>query len=249
MEINKEANSYLGAARNDAAEIASGDVLLFMDDDNIAKPNMLEVFIKAYLNSRANILTCFSQLFKDGENPAEIERFWLPLGGALGSGIFINAYGDANALIEKRVFEDLGGFTIDYGVGYEDWEFFTKAVLRGYRLEVIPEPLYYYRISKESMMHKVDRKLSEFRRLRPYLFMDDKGLGVGIGYAVKLYLENINSNRGVISDDPEQEISIDSDYYKLKFYAKKFWSKKWFRISAKYGFKCLQFLEKIKIIK
>ena len=45
--ILRKANGYLGAARNSAAALARGDYLLFMDDDNLAKSNMIETFVTA----------------------------------------------------------------------------------------------------------------------------------------------------------------------------------------------------------
>ncbi|STV64754.1 glycosyl transferase [Klebsiella pneumoniae subsp. pneumoniae] len=67
---------------------------------------------------------------------------WLPLGPDLNIASFSNCFGDANALIRKEVFEKVGGFTEDYGLGHEDWEFFAKISLQGYKLQIVPEPLF-----------------------------------------------------------------------------------------------------------
>ncbi|MGB9669367.1 MAG: glycosyltransferase, partial [Anaerolineales bacterium] len=64
-------NSYPGAARNHAARFAKGEYLFFMDDDNLAKPNELETFVKVAQVSGAGILTCMSDLFMDHQNPLE----------------------------------------------------------------------------------------------------------------------------------------------------------------------------------
>ena len=61
-------------------------------------------------------------------------------------GVFRNCFGDANALVRRTTFEALGGFTEDSGVGHEDWELWVRAVLRGYHILVVPEPLYWYRV-------------------------------------------------------------------------------------------------------
>jgi hypothetical protein len=39
-------------------------------------------------------------------------------------------FGDANMFLSKRVFEELGGFTEDYGLPFEDWEFYARAILQ-----------------------------------------------------------------------------------------------------------------------
>lgn len=51
---------------------------------------------------------------------------WLPLGPDLNIASFSNCFGDANALIRKEA-ENIGGFTEDYGLGHEDWEFLRKS--------------------------------------------------------------------------------------------------------------------------
>ncbi|MEK0085644.1 glycosyltransferase [Benzoatithermus flavus] len=168
--IVRQANRYLGAARNAAAAAARGDYLLFMDDDNIADPDELSTFVKAALASGADILTCVLRPFR-GDHPGsgEHEPLWLPVGANLSLGLFENCFGDANALIRRACFEALGGFSEDFGVGHEDWELFARAVLRGFTLHVVPEPLFWYRVSDTGMLRS-GHMVADFQRsLRPYL--------------------------------------------------------------------------------
>jgi hypothetical protein len=94
---------------------------------------------------------------------------WLHLGGAAAVGVIENRFGDANALVRRSCFMALGGFSEDYGLGHEDWEFFARAVLTGYRLEVVPEPLFWYRVSAGSMLHSTQAHANYMRSLRPYM--------------------------------------------------------------------------------
>jgi glycosyltransferase involved in cell wall biosynthesis len=182
-KIIRQDNAYLGAARNNAVSHATGEYIMFMDDDNIAKPHEIETFIKAALNSGADILTTVSDVFMD-EIPKKSQRIWLPLGGFASPGLFNNVFGDANALIRKNVFDTLGGFTEDYGVGHEDWEFFAKAVLNGYKLFLVPEPLFFYRVQQNSMFRTGQTQKNDFRSLRPYLNQTD--ISGALGYALFL---------------------------------------------------------------
>ena len=171
-QLVRQQNRYLGAARNTAARHARGEFLLFMDDDNVAKPNEISVFVKAAQASRADILTCFIDAFRGKGEPGDYQipsARSLPIGGAAAVGMFKNCFGDANALIRRRVFETLGGFTEDYGVGHEDWEFFANAALKGYRFYVVPEPLFWYRMADDSMVNITPRYENHMRPLRPYL--------------------------------------------------------------------------------
>ncbi len=79
-----------------------------------------------------------------------MEYFPIGIGGVFS--FFNNWFGDANALVRRSVFEELGGFTEEYGVGFEDWELFLKAYMRGKRMGVVPEPLFNYRASGTGML-------------------------------------------------------------------------------------------------
>jgi hypothetical protein len=93
---------------------------------------------------------------------------WPFLGAAVVPGALRNVFGDANAFIRQSVFDRIGGFTEDVGVGCEDWEFFARAVLAGLRLEVVPEPLVRYRQSPMGMLQTTAAQVNHLRALRPY---------------------------------------------------------------------------------
>ena len=170
-QLVRQPNRYLGAARNTAARHARGEYLLFMDDDNLAKPHELSTFVRAAQHSRAGIVTCFMDCFSGEARPgpnAKPDRRWLFLGGAAAVGAFWNCYGDANSLVRKSVFESVGGFTEDYGITHEDWEFLAQAVLRGHTLTVVPEALFWYRVSAGGMLRSTNYYANTMRHLRPF---------------------------------------------------------------------------------
>ena len=191
-KVIKSSNNYLGAARNLAARHANGDYLIFMDDDNVAKPFEIETFITAAINSRADILTTPSDLIFGDEFPSPFRKMtncWLPLGPDLNIAGFNNCFGDANAMVKKEVFDKIGGFTEDYGLGHEDWEFFLKASLAGYKLQIVPEPLFWYRVANTGMLLSGNKKKNNYRSLRPFL-----SESVKYNYALSLipsYLDKI----------------------------------------------------------
>jgi GT2 family glycosyltransferase len=143
-----------------------------MDDDNIARPHEIGTFVRAALNSGADILTTFIDFFK-GELPPDPGQpplcRWLFAGVESLAGIARNCFGDANALVRRVVFERLGGFTEDRGTTHEDWEFFARAVLHGCTLEVVPDALVWYRYAGNSMIRSTPTPRNYARSLRPYL--------------------------------------------------------------------------------
>ncbi|MCL8208199.1 MAG: glycosyltransferase [Actinomycetia bacterium] len=186
----REPNRYLGAARNRGAARARGDFLLFMDDDNVAEPEEISTFVRAALASGADILTAVMDVFRDEAPEAPVRRF-VPLGGDAAAGLFENAFGDANALVRTAVFRALGGFTEEVGVGHEDWEFFARAVLAGYTLEVVPVPLFRYRESADSMVRATLRGRNHWRSARPYLAAVPPALGPLVLFAQGHYLDRL----------------------------------------------------------
>ncbi|MGA2583110.1 MAG: glycosyltransferase [Tepidisphaeraceae bacterium] len=171
-KIVRQSNRYLGAARNAAAAAADGEWLLFMDDDNFAAPEEISTFVTAALASGADMLTCLAACFKGSDAPVmgTTEReIWLPLGGAVAVGVFLNLYGDANGLVRRAVFEKLGGYTEDFGVGHEDWELYAKAALAGHTVAVVPRPLFWYRVHSTSMLRTTSHYINHMRSLRPYV--------------------------------------------------------------------------------
>lgn len=168
--IVRQANRYLGAARNRGVREARGVYLLFMDDDNVAEPHEVSTFVRAAEASGADILTCFLRVFQ-GTGPAASDDgtyVWPFLGAAVTPGVTRNSFGDANAFVRRSVFERVGGFTEDVGIGCEDWEFFARATLSGCRLLVVPEALVRYRRSAQGMLSTTSRQANRMRALRPY---------------------------------------------------------------------------------
>jgi glycosyltransferase involved in cell wall biosynthesis/GT2 family glycosyltransferase len=168
----RQENRYLGAARNRAAAEASGDYLLFMDDDNVAKPQEIATFTTAARHSSADVITCLMDMFEGSEAP------WLhtdqPIYRRLFTGanpalsVLQNTFGDANALCRRAAFREIGGFTEDYGVTHEDYELFARFTLHGYRLTVVPEALFWYRVTPNSMVRSTSQRANFARSLRPH---------------------------------------------------------------------------------
>jgi glycosyltransferase involved in cell wall biosynthesis/GT2 family glycosyltransferase len=172
--IIRQPNRYLGAARNAGWRAARGDFIIFHDDDNISMPRLVETYLRAAQHSGADILTAAMAVFEgdappEGGVPDALEVF-PPLGNAPAIGLYHNLFGDAHACFRRAALEALGGFTEDFGVGHEDWELFARANLEGHAVFAVPEPLFWYRISKDSMLRsRATPDPDLLRSARPYL--------------------------------------------------------------------------------
>ncbi len=154
----RQENRYLGAARNAAARAAKGDYLFFLDDDNLLLRDGIENAVRIARHTNADIVTSVMAMFHGpaGTDPMWPDKLQVFLGGAPLFGLFNNTLGDANALVRRSCWGEIGGYTEDRGTGTQDWELYATATLRGYRLETSLDPLSWYRVSASGMAQTGD---------------------------------------------------------------------------------------------
>ena len=161
IKIVRQRNKFLGAARNEGLRHVETPFVIFLDDDNIPFPNMIEVFRGAAHASGADIVSCQMQFFHKatGEpDPRELisgERWAFP-GGPIALGVIQNCFGDATAIYKRGLFEHVGCFHEIMGVTYEDWQLHLRACLEGLSLLSLPLPLFWYRVTPGSMMRSTN---------------------------------------------------------------------------------------------
>ena len=195
--IIRQENQYMWRARNNAAKQARGEYLAFMDDDNIAAPHWLDCAMQVSQRTHADIATSTMTLFEGHPPPDPDIEFpmWVPLGPAAAVGALMNVFGDVHCLVKRSVFEKLGGFEERFSGYQEDWEFFARAVLAGYKLELIPDALLYYRISKTSVSRSTGQNWNANRgcSIQPYLH----AIGPELRDLIPFMLENHRLHSGV----------------------------------------------------
>lgn len=155
IKVVRQEKSFIGASRNSGLEAVTSDYVMFMDDDNEAKPKEIETFLEAALYSNADILTCLSEVFA-GDSPKHSSinlQHALFVGANSASSLFSNPFGDSNMFAKVERIREIGGFSEYYRVGRDDHEFFVRASNAGLRLELLPVALYYYRINEKRIRH------------------------------------------------------------------------------------------------
>lgn len=165
-------NRGVGAARNQAASYARGEYLVFMDSDNLCTPTMLMDFLTGIKMSGTDVLTCHFKAFPEElSHPSDSTipiYAYLPIGPAIEVGWAENVFGDANFIVKRSSFEELGGFTTERGTSWEDWDFLARMSLKGFKQDVIPELLFWYRHTGEGYSRNTNYYLNHRRILRAY---------------------------------------------------------------------------------
>lgn len=187
--LRQPENRFPGAARNRAAREARGEYLMFMDDDNVAKPGEIRTFVNVAQRTGADVLTCFLDTFESRQapGPAQVANSRvLFLGDCPSVGVLENTFGDTNSLFRRSAFLALGGFHEQFGVNHEDHELMAKAVLAGYRLEVVPEAMVWYRVNKgeTSVLRSTPMHANIQASLRPVLAAVPPNLRNLVQYAI-----------------------------------------------------------------
>jgi glycosyltransferase involved in cell wall biosynthesis len=171
-------NQGVCAARNLAASLGTAEYLSFVDADNLPLPTMIERFLASIRQSGDDVLTCYLYAVEregDFKPGLDLRRaplaHYLPVGNCLPLGVFTNPFGDINCIMRRAAFEAVGGFTTDVtnAINHEDRELLTRLAFGGYRLDVIPEFLCYYRQRASSRLRTTNQYLNDARVMRVYL--------------------------------------------------------------------------------
>ncbi|ORY87436.1 hypothetical protein BCR35DRAFT_289498 [Leucosporidium creatinivorum] len=193
-------NSYLGEARNRAAELAEGEWLLFLDDDDVLKLHALETLVKVAAKTGVSALSTWLDEFATDVNPIEEatlphrRTYWF-LGQSLSAGMMSNCFGSGNIFVSHAAFEAVGGFSTYREVGAEDWEFYMRLALGGHQQLVVPEELIFVRSdpSRYSMKFSMDPWDANFHALVPIL-NDDRVQELGLAHALMVAKAAVTRN-------------------------------------------------------
>lgn len=157
--FTQQENEGVGHARNQAAALATGEYLVFMDADNVARPDMLCKMVQAMECSGADGLTCYFTAFSSQNPPDDQTRpdfIYRPLGAVPLLCLMENTFGDANCILKRSAFEAIGGFRGPPLAAYADWDLFLRLHLAGYKVDLIPRELFWYRHRPDSMLRNAD---------------------------------------------------------------------------------------------
>ncbi|MCX7957121.1 MAG: glycosyltransferase [Endomicrobia bacterium] len=144
--ISHSSNLGLSAARNSGINYSNGEYIAFLDDDDIWLPNKLEEQISFMETHRFLWSATNGKIFSIEKQKVlyyhnDIQKAYD--GYVLYRLFFDNFIGPSSVIINKRIFEKVGGF-YDEKIVAEDWDMWLRISIH-YPLGYIYQPLVIYR--------------------------------------------------------------------------------------------------------
>jgi len=137
-------NSGPVVARNNAITQTKAEFILPLDADDYFDKTYIEKAVDILeINNDVGAVNCYLQAF------GVLDFVVKPLSG--GAENFIVKNNACISLLYRRIcWEQVGGYSENMKAGYEDWDFWLKVLQKNWKIEVIPEILFYYRKSENS---------------------------------------------------------------------------------------------------
>lgn len=158
IRVIHKPNGGLSDARNAGLDAATGDLIAFVDSDDVVAPRMLECLVSALQSGGAQIACCafweFSEAGRLGVKGMQANRVLdsheamvlLARDKELQNYVW-------NKLFDARLWD---GVRFPVGQKYEDVSTTYKLIERSARVAVIAEPLYGYRLRDDSIVGSRD---------------------------------------------------------------------------------------------
>lgn len=164
MVIN-QANGGLSAARNAGIAASRGEFILPLDADDYIDPEYLAKTVPLMSDPRVGIVSTDMQYFglRDNRIPPR------------GLTLDVEKHGNelpVCSLIRKTALLDAGGYetlvvmspTGKKVYGFEDWELWIDILKHGWKVAVVNEPLFHYRLKPVSMVTEASSMREELTR-------------------------------------------------------------------------------------
>lgn len=151
IQVVRQENRGLPAARNVGMRKARGRFLLPLDCDDCLEPAFLETGL-AVLNSHPQAGFVFAQMRLAGELGGTTRKAYNPF-----AQLFLNQLPYC-LLMRREAWEEAGGYDETMRGGYEDWEFNIRLAANGRHGLALEEPLFVYRVRAGGMLNSLSRR-------------------------------------------------------------------------------------------
>lgn len=158
--VNQE-NKGLSAARNAGIIESTGKYILTLDADDVISNEFLSKTV-----GKNDIVSTYYMIF--GSKKGYIKPKSNPNFNDFVKRNQINCC----SLFKKEIWETIGGYDEQMKIGFEDWDFWLRATMAGYRVSVVEEVLFYYRKHENKSM--LSNAIKHYNEIWEYIKVKNK---------------------------------------------------------------------------
>ncbi len=187
VHVITQKNSGVSAARNEGVRYATGDLLTFVDSDDIWFSRKIEYQVNEIVESGISAVACSYGIFRDIDSRVlEIVHPDWSYGGVR-NWLLLRSYGgllSSTLMVTRDVFNKAGPFRTDLSLS-ADIEFAWR-LLRITPVKLISEPLVGYRLRPNQMHKQPELLLSEAQRMIKIISL------LQVNKFQRIFLSNLN---------------------------------------------------------
>jgi glycosyltransferase involved in cell wall biosynthesis len=217
-------NQGLAAARNNGIVQAQGEYILTLDADDKIEASYIEKAVDILdRHPGIGIVYCRASLFGQVETEWHLPEYSI-------EAMLLDNIIFCTALYRKQDWLLVGGYDPGMIYGWEDYDFWLSLIERGREVWKIPEMLFFYRITADSMVRSKERsqKVAMFKRIfdrHPALFHKNIEIWIDkvLAAAENYYTSRLYVDTGYgVSDALSVARKVDKDTIRLTFDVRQF---------------------------
>ncbi len=160
-----------GLAYNLAMKETDSECLVFLRESDVIKSSFFTTLYRAIKNRPQALFTTFIEKYNDQGAEVEITETEVPIIGDVPTMFYQVNTNDVFVCGRRSIFDSLGAFTGDYGVGGEVMEFLNAAALNNVETITIPEVLLERRVQSSHELGGVAGRVNRpFYKFGPQVF-------------------------------------------------------------------------------
>jgi hypothetical protein len=215
LEVIRQRNRGLAAARNAGLEAASGEFISFLDGDDVIEPGFYRIALHVLKqHPRLGGVGAWASIF--GSDMAD--GYWnapqpeLPF-------LFIENSVIVPCLMRTELLRELGGYDVRLRYNFEDWELAIRMLGAGWPIVTIPRHLLNYRVRGHSLLRSMTCVQNQV--MRELMLTTHRETVARFAVEIAMQLENqwkqyvypadrpvVNSNRRPPRSQPDVERSV-----------------------------------------
>jgi glycosyltransferase involved in cell wall biosynthesis len=164
IRLVRQTNSGVAAARNRGISEARGRFILPLDADDLIERTMLKESTEL-LETNPDL----GVVYTDRQDFGDIERIWTAGRFDLQHLKYFNQIAYC-CMFRKSMWEDIKGYRTNVS-GFDDWDFWLAAVLRGFKGKHLPKPFLKHRRRKDSLLWRI---LDQYERLFAQIILNNR---------------------------------------------------------------------------